>query len=333
MGIFNRMIDFVTGGSAEVDVEIRNANLTEPFKVTVKADIGSEDIQCEKVYLLIRCQKIEKENYQAADESNMTDNEIILQESADWITETTYKSEIQVAPSMKLERGKSYEWDVQVDISAHDTPSETTPTRRIKWQVQGGIDVPGNDPDSAAFYFPAAPVKGQVDISYTLEITVDGNTVTAQDLMPPVAPVDSMLALIDPEEQADPAEEGEFYEVLVFTTEPQDRKDFYMFRFYKNFQRTRQSPEDIYIADDLVLGEKISGVPIPFYFAERDTATIEMYGISQEAFVYYTDLQAVMNSDGGLFSPPPANPRTNLQGGVLGFFLVASIQSDTLVIE
>ena len=85
------------------------------------------------------------------------------------------------------------------------------------------------------------------------------------------------------------------------------------------------SPSDIYFSDDKTLGEEINGVPSPVYFAPGDSARIEMYSISRNGYVFYFDLVNLLNNDGGMFSPPPANCRTNLSNGALGFFQVGAI--------
>ncbi len=48
-------------------------------------------------------------------------------------------------------------------------------------------------------------------------------------------------------------------------------------------------------------------------------------GISRDGYLFYNDLNTILNSDGGMFSPPPANPRSNVTGGALGFFQVSAM--------
>ncbi len=81
------------------------------------------------------------------------------------------------------------------------------------------------------------------------------------------------------------------------------------------------------------LGEKIDGVTSPIFFAPGDVARIEMYSISRDAFVFYNDLQNLLNSDGGLFSQPPSNSRTNLSNGALGFFQASALDISAVEIK
>jgi hypothetical protein len=60
---------------------------------------------------------------------------------------------------------------------------------------------------------------------------------------------------------------------------------------------------------------------------------VEIYSLTREQFVYFTDLANILNSDGGMFSPPPANPRSNISGGALGLFQVSGISRASILID
>ena len=73
---------------------------------------------------------------------------------------------------------------------------------------------------------------------------------------------------------------------------------------------------------------------IASYGAEcGDKATIEAYSLSRTGYVFYDDLQKLLNNDGGMFNQPPANSRTNLSNGALGFFQASAINSASIVVE
>jgi hypothetical protein len=182
-----------------------------------------------------------------------------------------------------------------------------------------------HDPDSAGYYFPAAPFTGVIGRTYTLTVTTGGENYSAEETMYPVTDIDSLEYKINPDEQDDPKDKRKFYEVLMYAKEPQETNDYYLFKFFRNDSLTRYNPTDIYFADDKTLGEEINGVPTPVYYAVDDTARIEMYSLSRKGFVFYSDLFNLINNDGGMFSPPPANSRTNLSNGAIGFFQVSAL--------
>lgn len=192
---------------------------------------------------------------------------------------------------------------------------------------------PNNHADSAGYYLPAVPFVGEPGRTYHLSVTVDGELYQAEDKMYRITEIDSLQYQINEEEQDDPKEEGKFYELLLYAKEPQETSDYYLFKFFRNDSLKIYSPTDIYFADDKVLGEEINGVPSPVFYAPEDSARVEMYSLSRVGYVFYSDLFNLLNNDGGMFSPPPANSRTNLTNGALGFFQVSAITISGLRIK
>lgn len=184
---------------------------------------------------------------------------------------------------------------------------------------------PNNHADSSGYYVPTIPFVGESGRTYHLTVIVSGEQYEAEDRLYDVTSIDSLKQQINNDEQADPKEDGKFYEVLMYAKEPQETSDYYLFKFYRNDTLKLYNPSDIYFADDKTLGEEINGVPSPVYFAPEDSARVEMYSLSRNGFVFYSDLFNLINNDGGMFSPPPANSRTNLSNGALGFFQVSSL--------
>lgn len=182
-------------------------------------------------------------------------------------------------------------------------------------------------------YLPETPYEGTIGTTYTLTATVDGEVYTAQETMLPVTSIDSLKVRLDEEEMEDPEDEGRFYEVLFYAQEPQDRVDYYLFKFYRNGAIMKDYAEEIYFAEDELVGEEIDDLPIAGFYAIDDVVKVEMYSITRQAFVYYSDLYNLLNNDGGMFSPPPANPRTNVSNGALGYFQVSAMDTEEIVVR
>ncbi len=192
---------------------------------------------------------------------------------------------------------------------------------------------PLNDPDGNGFYYPINSFQGQIGSVYALDVQVDGERYTAQEELLPVTAIDSLTVIVNEDELEEPEEFGRFYEVLFYASEPQDRKDQYLFKFYRDGEIVKDFPTDIYFSDDALLGEKIDDLEIAGFYAEGDVVTVEMFSLTQEAFIFYSDLFNLLNNDGGMFSPPPANPRTNLSNEALGYFQVSAFVSQNILIE
>jgi len=192
---------------------------------------------------------------------------------------------------------------------------------------------PNNDDDSLGIYLPQVPFEGAIGRTYKLSVGVDGQVYEAEDELFPVTKIDSLNYRIDPDEEEDPEKTGKYYEVRMYTREPQDVLNYYLFKFYRNDSLTYDGETDIYYSDDQFLAENIDGVGTPIYFGLNDKATVEMYSMSRQGFIYYDDLNDLLNSDGGMFGPIPASPRTNLSNGALGFFQVSAIDRAEIEIK
>jgi hypothetical protein len=190
----------------------------------------------------------------------------------------------------------------------------------------------GASPDSVGMYFPESPFAGEIGRVYKLTVEIDGQSYTAQDTLFRIVPIDKLESQLNIDEQADPEDPGRFYEVLLFVREPQDTEDYYLFKFYRNGVLEYGTETDIYFSDDKLLAENIDGIPTPIFYAKDEVARVEAYSLTRDAFIYYRDLQKLLNNDGGMFGTPPANPRSNVSNGAVGFFQVSAIASDEITV-
>jgi len=191
---------------------------------------------------------------------------------------------------------------------------------------------PDNDPDLIGYYYPIGGLTGEIGSTYSLSVRIGEELFEASETMEPVTSIDSLTTKFNEDEFEDPEIDGRYFEVLLNAEEPQDRDDQYLFKFYRNDTVLRDFPTDVYVAEDELLGGRIAELEIPGYFSIDDVALVEMYSLTQEAFIFYFDLNNLINGDGGMFSPPPADPRNNLSNNALGYFQVSAIESDTVVV-
>lgn len=201
-----------------------------------------------------------------------------------------------------------------------------TDSRGVKHDYIESTEQPG-------YYTPSPPFVGEVGLTYTLSISALGESFTASDELLPVTSIDSLSYAIDEDEQEDPEDPGKFYVSMLYMQEPQDEDNYYRFRFYRNGKIQNNDGRDITITDDTGVGESIDGIESPYFYQQGDTARVEMISLSRAGFVYFSDFANLIFSDGGIFSPLPANPRTNISGGALGVFQVSSIAIGEVLIE
>ncbi len=193
---------------------------------------------------------------------------------------------------------------------------------------------PRNHADSTGIYVPEVDFTGQIGRTYTLRVDVDGESYQAMDEMVSVTSIDSLAFQINEDQQEDPEEPGKIYEMLLYAREPQNEKNFYLFKYYRNDSLTVFNPTDIYYSDDELFGENIAGIPSPVFFATSDKARLEVYSLTRNGYVFYNDLYTNLNNDGGgMFGPIPAPPRSNISNEALGFFQVSAVQEKETHVE
>ena len=181
-----------------------------------------------------------------------------------------------------------------------------------------------------------AEFTGEVGRTYSLSVTVDGQLYEASETMFRVTDFDSLTWIIDEEEKAELEEDndtsGEFYDVLMYVQEPPETEDFYRFKFYTNGEEDTDDYQEVYYSDDVLLSEAIEGLESVRFYSLGDTVTIEAYSISRKAFLFFSDLQILLDNDGGIFGPIPADLRNNISNGGLGYFQVSAMESASIVV-
>ena len=180
------------------------------------------------------------------------------------------------------------------------------------------------------YYFSDQRFTGQVNGIYQLNVTVNSVNYTASDTLKPVTTIDSLSIAIDEHAVDNPDHEEGDYQVILYAKEPQETLDFYYFKFYRD--GTLEVDNNVFVFEDRLLGNSLDGLPSPVYFAEGELATVELYSLTRVQYIYFSDLANILNNDGGMFSPPPANPRSNISGGALGLFQVSGVSRRSILI-
>ncbi len=190
------------------------------------------------------------------------------------------------------------------------------------------------DSGEKGFYY--TQYKGSVGKTYTLHITLpNGEVLTATDYMYSTPGLDSLGWAVNEEERENPDDEGKFYDLTIYATEPQETKDYYLFKFYTNGEIENFDGYGIFYSDDEYIAENIEGLDGPVFYSLGDTVMMEMYSLSREAYVFYSDLDQVLNGDGGMLGASPANPRSNIQNTNnlgLGLFQVSAVDRKSVIV-
>ena len=140
MGFFSNLKNAVTGGAVAVTVQCPAAARGQSVAVRIQATARST-ANVNNVYLLVR----------ATEAAQVRDNDFVNGRNQ---TETvhgsriSYQTKITVAGQQQLQEGQSYEWVCELPIPGNANPSFEGEMIRHTWELQAGLDMTGNDPDS-----------------------------------------------------------------------------------------------------------------------------------------------------------------------------------------
>ena len=192
------------------------------------------------------------------------------------------------------------------------------------------------------WYSTSPDYHGVPGRTYTLrianvDIDKDGEPedYSAASTMNPVNPLDSIKI-----EWFDTFFTG--YQVRIWAWDP-PRPDWYAFKIRKNgILLTDTLYEMIVQSDEFFNGNYTYGIPSQFLSTDKpdevvevgDTITFEINGITEEYYNYVIEAQSQVFTQTPLFSGPPANIRTNIDNGAIGFFEAYSVNySSTIATE
>lgn len=185
-----------------------------------------------------------------------------------------------------------------------------------------------------SIYKPLDPRRtARIGESYELVVRWNGNEYRGQGEMlePPI------LDSLNYQFQEERIFRDEGYYIKAFGKIPFEEDNYYRIRVIEN--DTLKNDRDDYLLFDDTFGVEFfeEGLELNYAFDEGDRVRLELFRMNKEVFDYFNQLVGLLFNDGGLFSPPPQNPDSNIQviqgeGGVLGYFLVGPVLQESVQI-
>jgi hypothetical protein len=125
-----------------------------------------------------------------------------------------------------------------------------------------------------------------------------------------------------------------YYIPYIWFTDNKNTTDYYLFKTnWGSGVWPRAILSDEYIDDsskgiDVFRGEAIDywRNAYPPEWAAGLIYRIEMHSITKEIYDYYKGLISQIRNDGGVYTPSPASPPTNISNGALGYFRASCVQ-------
>lgn len=192
-------------------------------------------------------------------------------------------------------------------------------------QIEGGGELFNFYEVSPGVYQSDPTAAAKIKTNYTLTVQYNGQTYQAQDYCDTVPEIDYMDLYLN----TDP--DGDWYDILIWTTELQGYGHFYCWRTLINDVYLKDTLSEIYFDNDEYLGDGLSfeAFPIEWIWADLvssgDTVTLEQHNISAQTYDIFEAILRETEWKGDIFDAPPANVPTNLNNGGLGVFVVSSM--------
>ncbi|WP_291783118.1 DUF4249 domain-containing protein [Cecembia sp.] len=186
----------------------------------------------------------------------------------------------------------------------------------------------------AGRYLPINNGAGNVGGNYRLHVEWEDNIYESSGLLLDAPVLDSIVYNFRDERVF--RESG--YYLTLYGDIPFEDNNFYRLRVVRN-DTLLNNRNDYLLFDDsfgtsiLNRGFELSGFP----FNANDRVRLELFRLNRSAFDYLNQLVGLLFNDGGLFSPPPQNPMSNIDlvaGEIapLGYFKVSSVRTATIVV-
>lgn len=186
--------------------------------------------------------------------------------------------------------------------------------------------------ESASGIYTSNSMLGIVGRTYSLSVKTDDKTVTSSCKIPDPVRFDSLVVKVAENFRGGPFggnETGTLYTVTAMYKDPGSVANYYRFIEYINGKSTG----NIYVYEDRFTNGKTAErnlLNFNRYLTKGDTITVEMQGIDRSVYEYFNSFG---NLGMGPSSSTPANPYTNLNGAVLGYFSAYTTERKSFIIK
>lgn len=174
--------------------------------------------------------------------------------------------------------------------------------------------------ETSAGVYVTSSILGVAGRTYTIVVTSEAKTYTAQSTMPQVVTLDSLVLV----------ESGGFggspYYIIPQWQDPLGTGNYYRNIEFVNNERVGAFLYDDAFADGLVNGQPLLNFETEL--APGDTIRVEFACIDAATYLYYYSMEQTANNN----TAAPANPESNFDNDALGYFSAQTFSVKTVVI-
>ena len=184
------------------------------------------------------------------------------------------------------------------------------------------------------YYESPDAFAGQPGMNYKLEITLNQpigeyDRYNAENRMPETSGIIDSIVL----EYREPFD---FYLLNLFAVDP-PTVDFYKFDAFINGKIITDTASRSLVVDDKFFnGNNTNGLGVMFIRGDEikagDTITLLLSAINEDYYNFFLELRTESGPSNPLFSGPPANVRSNVKEGALGYFAATRRARASLIV-
>lgn len=191
------------------------------------------------------------------------------------------------------------------------------------------INIENNEKTKENGYYWSNSLKIKAGNTYTLKINWQNKEYTSSCYVGQVPKIDTVTFEL---KDAPSIGKDKFKIPYIWFKDNPATKDYYLFL-------TNNAGNGVWsraILDDEFLTPEVQGIDvfkgesilywINAYPGENFDVRIEMHSISKEVYEYYKALIGQFRNDGGVYTPSPTSPPSNISNGALGFFRVSTVE-------
>ena len=188
--------------------------------------------------------------------------------------------------------------------------------------------------ETAPGVYATQAIQGKIGNQYTLKVKLGSEAYTAETTIKRTFPIDSVGVAYQKETMG--RKDG--YLVKVYGKEPMGVGDSYRLKVFRNDTLLNRPGELIYLEDRYIDGNYFKGLDLGLdLFRKGDKVRIENHSITEDTYAFFTELSRQMQN-GGLFTDPPANVRSNIrtiQGSkkAIGWFGGSAVSSAERLVQ
>jgi hypothetical protein len=175
--------------------------------------------------------------------------------------------------------------------------------------------------ETSAGVYVAATLQGVPGRTYTIHVTADGKTYTAQSTMPNAITLDSLVV------EASGGFGGSQYYIIPQWQDPLGTGNRYRCIEYVNNERVGAFLYDDGFSDGLVNGQPLLNFETEL--VSGDTVRVEFQCLDAANYLYFYSMDQTANNN----TAAPANPETNFDNNALGYFNAHTVSVRTVVIQ